>query len=387
MFEYNFFILLVLIVLTGIAASNFILFRKRKYSDLDEYPSISVLIPARNEEKKIKKCVESVLRQDYPDFEVIVLDDNSEDATYKILKSIDGNGKLKILKGKELEKGWTGKNFACHRLYEESKNEYILFADADTTMKPGALKNALKRLKQRNADLYSALPELELNTFWEKVLMPVLHFTTFTLLPYYIAEKGRSPQFAMAAGPFMLFKREAYEKTGGHEAIKNELVEDVRLAKKIKENGMRVVVDDGFDIYKCRMYSSFKEIWEGFSKNIFPGMGYSAPLLFSVFTVYNIIFLLPFVFLGLTLTGIIGRSETLTLVISLQVFLILSVKILLTLKFRLGFLTVLFHPLGIILITSIALNSFRWNRLGRGSLWKGRTYKIQDLNNAEIKSL
>ena len=184
MTEFFSFISLFLTGILFIVIWNLWVFRKRKYRLLseNELPFISVLIPARNEERSIKKCAESLLKQDYPRFEVLVLDDNSEDRTFEILKELESKySNLRIIKGKPLEEGWTGKNFACHQLYKESKGEYILFTDADTEHFEGSLRNSITRATDRKADLYSLIPVMTLKTFSERYIMPGIHFTSLLL--------------------------------------------------------------------------------------------------------------------------------------------------------------------------------------------------------------
>ena len=373
----NEIITFISLFLTGIlfvVLWNMWVFRKRKYKSIPEpeLPFVSVLIPARNEERSIKECVESLLIQNYKKFEVIVLNDNSEDSTGLILEELKNKYKeLKIINGKPLPEGWSGKNYACYQLYNTSQGEYILFTDADTVHFKDSIMNSVTRSINRQADLYSLIPKMTLNTFAENIIMPGLHFTTFAMLPYYLAETLKSPAFAMGVGPFLLFKRSAYESIGGHEALKNHLVEDVGLAKNIKRSGYKVVVNKGLDIYSCRMYQSFKEIWEGFSKNIFPGMGYSSLILFSVFFVYLTLFFIPF--FGLIVSMISGNDYLLYNFVY-QTVLLLIMRAIININFRLGFISAVFHPVGILIISMIGFNSWRWNKLGKGSLWKGRTY-------------
>ena len=376
MIELVTFISVFLTEILFIVLWNMWVFRKLNYKQLpaNKLPFISVLIPARNEERSIRKCVESLLMQDYPDFEIIVLNDNSEDNTLNILKEIQiTQPKLRVINGSTLEEGWTGKNFACHQLYSQSKGEYVLFSDADTVHFNKSLRNAVTRAVNRNADLYSLIPSMTLETFAEKFIMPGIHFTSFTLLPYYLAENLKSPAFAMGVGPFMLFKRDAYEKIGGHESVKSHIVEDVALAKSIKKHGLKVVVNKGLDILSCRMYHSFSEIWKGFSKNIFPGMNYNSFLLFTVFTVYLLLFFVPFV--GLAISVVVA-NELLMYNFLYQSALVLLMRVLINTSFKLGHVSTLLHPVGIFIISMIGFNSWRWNKLGKGSVWKGRTYSL-----------
>ncbi len=161
------------------------------------------------------------------------------------------------------------------------------------------------------------------------------------------------------------------EKIGGHESVKSHIVEDVALAKSIKKHGLKVVVNKGLDILSCRMYHSFSEIWKGFSKNIFPGMNYNSFLLFAVFTVYLLLFFVPFVGLGISVfTG----NELLIYNFLYQSVLVLLMRLLINKSFKLGSVSTLLHPVGIFIISMIGFNSWRWNKLGKGSVWKGRTY-------------
>jgi len=374
MIEVITFISMFLTGIFFIVIWNMWVFRKKKYQVINEkdLPFVSVLIPARNEERNIRECVESLLEQKYAKYEVIVLDDNSEDGTSKILAELKNRYKgLKTINGKPLPDGWSGKNYACHQLYKESQGDYLLFTDADTVHFKDSILNSLTRSISRKADLYSLIPKMTLNTLAEKIIMPGLHFTSFTLLPYYLAENLKSSLFAMGVGPFLLFKRDVYENIGGHEALKNELVEDVKLAKNVKETGYKVVVNKGLDIFSCRMYQSFKEIWEGFSKNIFPGMNYYSLILFSVLFIYLLLFFVPFA--GLIISYLSG-NEYLVYNFSYQVILLLIMRTLINVDFKLSHISTLFHPFGILIISMIGFNSWRWNKLGKGSLWKGRTY-------------
>jgi len=368
----------VLLVLFLIVLWNLFLFRKKdipKVSDA-ELPRVSVLVPARNEEKNIKNCVTSLLEQDYPNYEVIVLNDSSEDGTGDILKSIrqDYPG-LKIITGKQLIEGWTGKTYACKQLAEEAKGEWLLFTDADTIHKKSSLKEAMYTALYRNADLLSVIPKNEMATFSEKLIMPMLYFTSFVLLPHYFVDKKGFAKFAMAFGPFMLFRKSSYDKIGGHESVKCSILEDVNISKKIKAAGLQLVVADGQSQCTVRMYRNFKEIWNGFSKNIFAGFNYSAPMLFIIDILYLLLFFLPFLFLVLYLISGFTASPAAVLV-TVQVIILYLIRILLSLKYRLGLVSSLLHPLGALLVPVIAFNSWRWIASGEGTKWKGRVYQM-----------
>ncbi len=373
MLIYQEIIAVILFVFFLIAVWNIYILRTRKIKNNAELPFVSILVPARNEELNIKQCVESLLNQDYTAYEVIVLNDGSDDRTGEILQSIQKeHSELRILNGKPLAEGWTGKCYACKQLADEAKGEWLLFTDADTTHTANSLRGAVITALDRNADLLSLFPKTTMKTFFEKLIMPMLFFTAFVFLPHYFVDKKGYTKFALAAGPFMLFRRSAYDKIGGHESVKDALVEDVWLSRKIKEHGLKLVVIDGKHLASVRMYRSFKEIWNGFSKNIFAGFNFSAPVLFIVNIFYIILFFLPFIFLALAvLQNDYGLSSRFILI---QVIILFLIRILLSIKFKLGCISTLLHPLGALMVPVIAFNSWRWIASGAGAKWKGRIY-------------
>ena len=379
MIIYQSAITLILFILFLIATWNIYLLRKRKIKTTEgsKLPLVSILVPARNEEINIRGCISSLLEQDYPNYEVIVLNDSSEDKTGEILNEIQaGYPKLKIIQGKPLAEGWTGKTYACKQLAEQAKGSWLLFTDADTRHTPSSLRGAIYIALDRNADLLSVFPKMTMKTFSEKLIMPMLFFTWFVLLPHYFIDKKGYKKFAVGVGPFMLFKRYAYDKIGGHASVKNAIVEDVWLSRKIKEHGLKLAASDGQNLCSVRMYRNFKEIWNGFSKNIFAGLNFSAPSLFTVNFMYLILFFLPFIFL-IIYTVSNYQTQTMTVLTLIQVIILYLIRILLAIKFRLGFVSTLLHPLGALTVPVIAFNSWRWIAAGKGAKWKGRIYQTK----------
>jgi chlorobactene glucosyltransferase len=375
MIFYQSAITLILFVLFLIAVWNVYIFRSRKYAAVKNLPFVSILVPARNEEVNIGNCITSLLKQDYPNYEVIVLNDSSNDKTEEILNGIKSEyPKLKIIQGKPLEEGWTGKTFACKQLAAEAKGEWLFFTDADTTHFADSLSGAINIALGRNADLLSVFPKMIMKSFPEKIVMPMLFFIAFVLLPFHFVDKKGFTKFAMAVGPFMLFKRSAYDKIGGHASVKNAIVEDVWLSRKIKEHGLKLAVADGQKLCTVRMYTSFKEIWNGFSKNIFAGFNFSTLMLFTINFMYAVLFFLPFVFLFQYIFSE-NKNELEFVLVFIQVIILYLIRILLTVKFKLGFISTLLHPLGTLAVPVIAFNSWRWIASGTGALWKGRIYQ------------
>ncbi len=382
MMLYAQIVLALLLVMTFIAAVNVLtLPRIRKTWKPRTMPFVSVLIPARNEVNTIGTCLSSLAAQAYPQFEIIVLDDRSEDGTWEELQKWQSRfPQLRVLRGESLPAGWVGKCFACHQLAESARGELLLFTDADTRHSPTTIANAVAALERSNAALLSLIPHLELRSLWEKVVMPMLHFVTFTTLPFPLVHHTRKPQLAMANGQFMLFRRSAYDAIGGHKAVKDALVEDVWLARLVKKHGFRLRVMDGAEVVTTRMYRSLREIWDGFSKNLFPGFRYSLAAI-TLVMLFNVVTSIgPFV---LAVGGMFdwpaidsAPVDSWMALMLIQVGLLIATRSMLSLRFSLGFLPILLHPVATAIVVGIAANSVRWALFAGGLRWKGRIYPL-----------
>jgi chlorobactene glucosyltransferase len=235
-------------------------------------PLISVCIPARNEERNIRACVEAMLAQDYPELEVIVLDDRSSDSTPLILAEIAArDSRLHPISGSDLPKGWAGKPHALFQASARARGEWLCFVDADTFAECNALSSCYGKAIQTNADMFTIMTFQVLGSFWEKVIMPlVMTALSVGFSPRKINDPDRKD--AIANGQFILIKRSTYDAVGGYESVKDQIVEDKALAERVKWNGYRLVVADGMRITRTRMYTSLSEIWEGWTKNIYLGL-------------------------------------------------------------------------------------------------------------------
>ena len=206
-------------------------------------PFVSVLIPARNEEINIENCVSSLLKSNYPHLEIIVLDDNSSDKTYDIVKEIaEHHETLRIVKGKKLPPGWNGKNWACHQLSQIARGDWLLFTDADTIHKPHSISTALAAAQKRKSDFVSCIPGFITKTWSEKLYFPVIHFVFVALFPFRMMNFSKDSRLSFAMGPFLFIRRDFYASWGGYEAIKTEVVDDIAMAKKVKEYKSRLRV-------------------------------------------------------------------------------------------------------------------------------------------------
>ena len=367
------FILLVLSLISVNLWRNIIYFKKQKVKRLPKkYPFLSVLIPCRNEEENVENCIKSLLSQDYPKFEIIALDDSSNDRTYEILLRLckENPSKIKVLKGKPLPSGWTGKNWACHQLSEEARGEWFVFVDADTKHSPSFLKTAYSIAKENRALFISAIPELDMRTMAEKIILPVIHFAFYLLFPFHLLNKLSSSKLSLAIGPFIMVKKEVYQKVGGHKAIKKEIVDDIELARNVKRIGERMVIMEGKNRIKVRFYKNLAEIWNGFSKNSFGAFGYSALSYILFLTFGYLVFLHPFV--RFYLNPWISLKNP----VFLEVIFIILLRSLVVLRVGEGMLSIILHPFMILFSLLFAFNSLLKVIFKRSIVWKERAYKI-----------
>ena len=347
-------------------------------------PRVSILVPARNEALNIGPCVRSLLAQDYPNFELLVLDDHSSDGTGDIIRGLgltESGVFQRVLTGAALPPGWTGKGWACHQLAQQATGDFLFFTDADTEHAPGTVSAAVAYAQRNRADLVSAWPRLVTVTWGEQLIIPMIVFLGMVMYPHWLLLfYQRNPQraarlpafvrraFGVANGQFMFFTRAGYERIGGHAAVRDHLVEDVALGRAVASRmgeGMRLFNCESLRFSTCRMYRSFGETWEGFTKNIRPGFESSLAAFFALGAWQVCGFLLPFVFAFCAPRPLVFA----------QVAVIYAIRILLTVRFRTSWLSCALHPVGEALGLAIGLNS--WRRSARGGVsWKGRTYQV-----------
>ncbi len=347
-------------------------------------PSVSILVPARNEETRIAPCLRSLLAQEYPNFEILVLDDRSEDGTAAVARrfgfATEPEGRHRLLSGRPLPPRWTGKAWACQQLAEAARGEYLLFTDADTEHHPASVRTALAWARHVNADLLTLWPYQLTGSWSELLVIPLIFVVAGGALPHWwLAVLQANPALARLVGPrrlrslgaangqFLLFRRERYQDLGGHRVVANHLVEDVALGRAVAErtvSGFILASASGIDLVRCRMYTSFSEMWEGFTKNLHPLFeGNQAAFAASVL-VQAWLFVWPFV------AALWRRSPA----VGAQLALVFAVRAFAAARYRTSFWSVLLHPFGYSLALLIAGNSYR-RASGQGVVWKGRLYR------------
>jgi glycosyltransferase involved in cell wall biosynthesis len=321
---------------------------------------ISILIPVRNEQDNILSLLQSIYDQDYIDYEVIILDDGSEDTTYSICENFASkHHQFRVIKGKKLPHDWLGKNYACHQLAEEAKGDYFLFLDADEKVNNSLLNSAIHRMRLYNLGLLSLFTNQQMDTFGEKSVVPLMHYILLNLLPLRLVFLVKNSTVAAASGQFMFFDAEIYRKKEWHKQVKDRVVEDVEIMRLVKSSGYNGEALLANGMISCRMYKSYTEAVNGFSKNFLAGFNYS------------IITLL--IYLVIVIGGPMIVIMTLNLqLIVFMIGLIILTRIMISLSAsQNAWLNVLLHPLQMINLTIIAFMAIQ-KYLTKTTVWKGR---------------
>lgn len=343
---------------------------------------LSICIPARNESERIQPLLDSLSKIKANGVEILVLDDASTDNTRDVLERYAPRFKMpfRMLSGSERPQGWLGKPWACHQLSLKAHGRILLFLDADVIVSQRFIEDVKDHFNYSGQGLLTLWPIQILGSFWEKAVIPLVYYALLTLLP--IVYQRRAPRwmpdflydrykhiFAAACGQCIAITREAYDAVGGHEGVKSAVVEDVALAKLVRQSGFRVSMGSGHEAIQCRMYTSNSEMFSGFKKNFFDGFERNIPLFTFMGILHLVVFILPFFTLmyaavsGSFLLGVLSLLP-ITLAATSRLFL----------NFWMGWpqWTVLLHPAGVLWFQWLSIRIGIDQLTGKKTSWKGR---------------
>jgi chlorobactene glucosyltransferase len=347
-----------------------------KHSDKDiqnKLPFVSVLVPARNEERNILNLLNSISNQNYPNYELIILDDNSTDNTANIVSEFIANNSyinIQLIIGRELPSGWIGKNWACFQLSESANGDILIYTDADNTHSKDAIITSVNAINRNNVDFLSAFPEQILVTFWEKVITPFIDLVLYSLLPLILVKNSKFTSLSAANGQWIVIAKDAYKITGGHNTLKNKIVEDVEFCKLIKSKNLKAMVLNGQEIIFTRMYHNLTEIISGFNKNFYGLTNNNIFIFLFLMTFFTLLGILPFVYL---FCFALNYVIILTLLLLLwQILLSLMIKQNKITEILFQFITL---PIKLIFVFIIGIKSMYSNYSGNIT-WKDRKVKL-----------
>ncbi len=335
----------------------------------DDPPQISTIVPARNEERNIERCVRGLARQDYPRLEMIFVDDDSRDATPRILQNWAARDpRIRIVQTGGKPEGWNGKQWACHRGAQAAAGEWLCFMDADTYAEPHLLRRAVAFAVAHHVDMLSLQPWYEMRGLWERIVLPAGLTPLLLLFPPHHVNNPRH-SMAIANGQFILIRRPVYEAVDGHAGVRQRMMDDFSLAENVKRAGFRLFIAEGMDLMRVRMYTNLKEIRAGALK---ASVEITGGWLSSVIGLLINLFLnvLPVVALiGAALTGHLPALLVMGTVVGFQLIYYGALRML---AFRAPPWSSITYPIGGIIVSAILLDGMTRLATGREITWKGR---------------
>jgi chlorobactene glucosyltransferase len=333
-----------------------------------EQPKVSLLVPARNEAHNLEHLLPSLIGQDYANLEIIVLDDHSTDGTLEVIRKYAAlDSRLLPLEGADLPRGWLGKPHACQQLSRDASGEVLIFTDADTHWSADGVRLIVNAFKSTQADALCAWPEQICTDPLSRLLQPLQQWSLMAFLPLALVPTRRFPVAVAANGQCLAFKREIYNKIGGHTGVRSSVIEDMALARNVKNARGRFQLFNAAGVIRTRMYASVSEAFQGYAKNVFPAFGASRLAFTAVMLLNLMLFVLPW----LWLIAQPGLEPAFAVLLSLLPR---------TLSDRASHYPSglsLLHPLAILAWVVVGLES--WQRYRHGAVaWKGRSYDLRE---------
>ncbi len=354
-------------------------------ADYAQDVAVAVLIPARNEAPVIAAAVRALLQQEYPNLQLFVLDDHSDDGTAEAAQHAgDSDPRFHLLPGQPLPPGWMGKNWACHQLAQAAAPptapsaipflappipHILVFADADVIWQPGSLQALVAEFQRSSADLLTVWPTQTTVTWGERLTVPLMALAVLGYLPLRLAHDFYHPLASAANGQCMAFRRTAYTAIGGHAAVRGAVVEDVRLAQHIKSAGLKLRMADGNQLLRCRMYDGWHAALDGYAKNILAGHGNHVPLLLLSTLFHWAVFVWPWLWLA---AGSHWALPAWPAWPAFLVFLGIGARAVTAAATHQRIADALLMPLSVVLMTWIAARALWWRWRFGGVVWKGR---------------
>lgn len=330
-------------------------------------PTISAIVPARNEEANIADCVRSIALQ--PEvLEILVVNDQSTDRTAEIVLNLIAEiPQLRLLETNDLPAGWVGKNNAVWLGAQAAKGKWLLFTDADAVLAPGAAAKAFQVAQENSAALVSFSPEQTLGSWYEKALIPFVYCRLARKFSYANVNDPKNPA-AAANGQFLLIQRSTYDAVGGHASVAGEVLEDVALARRVKQDSWGIWFGSGAGLVSVRMYRSFRSMWAGWRKNLYQLMGTPSGSFFNEFEAA-----IPWMTVLIFLFGIKFPLATFVGVV-LLLFRQISYGLELA-RNQFPFKFIIYYIPAVFLYAGVLLASYRSYSKGKVA-WKGREYAV-----------
>ncbi|MBC8095211.1 MAG: glycosyltransferase [Akkermansiaceae bacterium] len=332
--------------------------------------TLSVLIPARNEELNIRATLAAVLANRGCEFEVIVLDDHSTDGTVAAVREMaERDSRVRLASAPPLPPCWCGKQHACHVLARLARNPLLVFMDADVRLSPDALARMALFMARSEAALASGVPRQELGTFSERLLLPLIHFVLLSFLPMHAMRRSRRPEMSAGCGQLFIARREAYDKCGGHARLRQSLHDGLKLPRAFREAGFATDLFDATDVATCRMYRTNGETWRGLGKNATEGLAASRTI------VPMTLMLLAGQVLPFALLASAGLMSGVGVALAAGAcWLALIPRLIAAVRFCQPLGSALLHPLGVLALLSIQWHALLRQWRGQPAEWKGRQY-------------
>lgn len=351
-------------------------FEKKEHTN----PKVSVILPARNEEEFIGKCLDSLIEQDYTNYEIIVVDDSSDDATAKIISEYaKKNSKIIPVSAQIKPDGWMGKNWACMEGYKKATGELLLFTDADTKHSQNVISLAVSHLLSFNLDALSAIPKMRTMDFWTRITLPMISTFLHTRFSA-VRVNDPSKKTAYFFGSFFIIKQKTYKEVGMHEGVKHEIIEDGALGKKVKELGHKMKMTRGDHLIEAVWARDKSTLWNALKRLMIPLYLQNGKIAIGVFFAVLFLLFMPFPILAYSTLGVLKTTSFLILfassvVASIMIYIgaVIEVKKLLQLRL----IDALFAPLGSLIVVLGFLGGLLQAKNSTVS-WRGRKYSMKD---------